>query len=85
MNNDCMSHEQPVTSRGFTITYNNQCGRPIFGSVRGVGYTRNGEVQVNSASFTIPQGSGSNRGNVYFSREVVCGDVTISGHDSGNC
>ena len=22
---------------------------------------------------------------VYFSREVVCGDVTISGHDSGNC
>ena len=55
MNNDCMSHEQLVTSRGFTITYNNQCGRSISGSVSGVGYTQNGEEQVNSASFTIPQ------------------------------
>ena len=85
MNNDCMSHEQLVISRGFTITYNNQCGRSISGSVSGVGYTQNGEEQVNSASFTIPPGSGSKSGSVYFSREVVCGDVTISGHDSGNC
>ena len=85
MNNDCMSHEQLVTSRGFTITYNNQCGRSISGSVSGVGYTQNGEEQVNSASFTIPAGSGSKSGSVYFSREVVCGNVTISGHDSGNC
>ena len=51
----------------------------------GIGYTQNGEEQVNSASFTIPPGSGSKSGSVYFSREVVCGDVTISGHDSGNC
>lgn len=65
--------------------YNNQCGRSISGSVSGVGYTQNGEEQVNSASFTIPTGSGSKSGSVYFSREVVCGDVTISGHDSGNC
>ena len=85
MNNDCMSHEQLVTSRGFTITYNNQCGRSISGSVSGIGYTQNGEEQVNSASFTIPAGSGTKSGSVYFSREVVCGDVTISGHDSGNC
>ncbi len=85
MNNDCMSHEQLVTSRGFTITYNNQCGKSISGSVSGVGYTQNGEEQVNSASFTIPSGSGSKTGSMYFSREVVCGDVTISGHDSGNC
>ena len=85
MNNDCISHGQLVTSRGFTITYNNQCGRSISGSVSGVGYTQNGEEQVNSASFTIPAGSGSKSGSVYFSREVVCGDVTISGHDSGNC
>ena len=66
MNNDCMSHEQLVTSNG-------------------IGYTQNGEEQVNSASFTIPAGSGTKSGSVYFSREVVCGDVTISGHDSGNC
>ena len=85
MNNDCMSHEQLVTSRGFTITYNNQCGRSISGSVSGIGYTQNGEEQVNSASFTIPAGSGTKSGSVHFSREVVCGDVTISGHDSGNC
>ena len=85
MNNDCMSHEQLVTSRGFTITYNNQCGRSISGSVSGIGYTQNGEEQVNSASFTIPAGSGTKSGSVYFSREVVCGGVTISGHDSGNC
>lgn len=57
MNNDCMSHKQLVTSRGFTITYNNQCGRSISGSVSGIGYTQNGEEQVNSASFTIPIGS----------------------------
>ena len=74
-----------IGERGFTITYNNQCGRSISGSVSGVGYTQNGEEQVNSASFTIPAGSGSKSGSVYFSREVVCGDVTISGHDSGNC
>ena len=85
MNNDCMSHGQLVTSRGFTITYNNQCGRSISGSVSGIGYTQNGEEQVNSASFTIPAGSGNKSGRVYFSREVVCGDVIISGHDSGNC
>ena len=69
----------------YEVSYNNQCGRSISGSVSGVGYTQNGEEQVNSASFTIPAGSGSKSGSVYFSREVVCGDVTISGHDSGNC
>ena len=69
----------------YEVSYNNQCGRSISGSVSGIGYTQNGEEQVNSASFTIPAGSGSKSGSVYFSREVVCGDVTISGHDSGNC
>ena len=69
----------------YEVSYNNQCGRSISGSVSGVGYTQNGEEQVNSASFTIPAGSGTKSGSVYFSREVVCGNVTISGHDSGNC
>ena len=69
----------------YEVSYNNQCGRSISGSVSGIGYTQNGEEQVNSASFTIPAGSGTKSGSVYFSREVVCGDVTISGHDSGNC
>ena len=84
-NNDCMSHGQLVTSRGFTIKYNNQCGRSISGSVNGIGYTQDGEEQVNSASFTISTGFGTKSGRVYFSREVVCGDVIISGQDSGNC
>ena len=85
MNNDCMSHEQLVTSRGFTITYNNQCGRSISGSVSGIGYTQNGEYLLSRDCITLRTGPGTKSGSVYFSREVVCGDVTISGHDSGNC
>ena len=74
MNNDCMSHEQLVTSRGFTITYNNQCGRSISGSVSGIGYTQNGEEQVYSASFTIPAGSGPKSGSDFYSRVLERGD-----------
>ena len=81
----CLSHEQLVTSREFIITYNNQCGRSISGFVHGIGYTQNGEELINSASFTIPAGSGTKSGHVYFSREVICGDVIISDRGSGNC
>ena len=41
----------------------------ISGSVSGIGYTQNGEEQVNSASFTIPAGSGSKSGSVYLAEK----------------
>lgn len=85
VNNDCVDDEKLVTSRGFTIVYNNQCNRAIGGSVRGIGYTPNGEEQVSSASVIIPAGIGTKSGYVYFSQEVICGNVSVLGRDSGYC
>lgn len=58
MNNDCMSHEQLVTSRGFTITYNNQCGRSISGSVSGIGYTQTEKSRSIALALQFPQDPG---------------------------
>ena len=80
-----MSSSTSALRCSYEVDYSNECGSSKSITVTATGRGDHGESISNSATVTIPTGSGSKTGTIGFDTGVQCGSIRVTGGGSGNC